>query len=311
MKILGFSTLLFFKITFFPSTNLMLWMLIAIVLDFVTGFAKAVATDKERTSKAFRQTIIKFLQYGGALAVSMIIGNTASENKIDGLEKVMTYANDGLVIFIIYIEMVSILENLLIINGDSLISKYLFKPLHKLLTLAIKKNPINKTTGAAIMIVCLMSCSASKHLPIENKTVIKDSIVFKTDTVKTTQKIFVLGETVKVGFAIPCPEASNVSFAKKQGNTSVLVQSDDKGNFTVDCKTDSMQLVIDSLITVTNDLEKYHNEVQTITITKIENVVKFKVPKWCWWLLGINVCAVAFRFRNPIGSFFKGILKMV
>ncbi len=311
MKIVASFTLLFFKITFFPNANLLTWMLLAIALDFILGFSKAVVKKEQRTSKALRQTITKFLQYAGALAAAMIIGNTAKDNQLTRLENVMAYANDGLTIFIIYIELVSIFENLVEIDNASLISRFFFKPMHRLLTLSIKNNPINKTTGAAIMLVFLMSCSASKNLPIENKTVIKDSIVFKTDTVKTTQKIFVPGEVVKVGFAVPCPQAANINLTKKEGKTTVQVQSDDNGNFTIDCKTDSMQLVIDSLITVTNDLEKYHNEVQTITVTKIDYITKYKVPTWCWWLLGINICAVAYRFRNPIVSFFKGILKRV
>jgi phage-related holin len=134
----------FIKVKYWPDANLVTWLLIAIALDFVTGFSKAAILKQNRTSTGLRKTVIKILQYVGALAAVLIISNTAKENENGELLQVLKWANNGLLIFIIYIEVVSIFENLLAIDNTSMVAKYVFTPIHRLLTLAIKNNPLNQ-----------------------------------------------------------------------------------------------------------------------------------------------------------------------
>lgn len=149
MKILAASTLLFMKLTFLPSINLLMWMSIAIAADFATGVVKAVLLKTARTSSGYRKTITKFLQYGGAITVSIILGQTAKENNMVQASNILLYLNDGLVIFIIYIEVTSIFENIYECDKESPFSRYFIAPMLKLLTFQLKNNPLNKTLGDA------------------------------------------------------------------------------------------------------------------------------------------------------------------
>ncbi|MBL0144927.1 MAG: hypothetical protein IPP48_03370 [Chitinophagaceae bacterium] len=159
-----------------------------------------------------------------------------------------------------------------------------------------------------LTILAFTSCKTVKpSLPAVTQQV-KDSIVFKTDTVYHTQTIQLPGDTLEIAFAIPCPEAKNIDLGKKKGRTQLNIKSDAQGNFIIDCKTDSLTHVIDSLKTVINQKESYHNETKTITVTKVETVTEYKTPKWVWWLLAFNIGQLIWKFRNPIGGFFKKLL---
>lgn len=142
MKVLLGFALVFIKFALLPNQNLVFWMGMAITLDFITGFSKAVVLNKARTSNAMRRTVTKFLQYGGALAVGIVLAHTAQENGAESLKGVLAYFNDGLVVFIIYIEVTSIFENLVEMDNTSAMSRYIFTPMLKVLTAQFKKLPI-------------------------------------------------------------------------------------------------------------------------------------------------------------------------
>jgi amino acid permease len=115
-----------------------------VALDFLTGVAAAIKEKKVRTSHGFRRTIFKFLQYGGAICVGVILGSTAAYNKMEGASSLISFLNDGLIVFIIYIEITSIFENLYRCDNSSKFSTFLILPVLKLLTFQIKNNPIAK-----------------------------------------------------------------------------------------------------------------------------------------------------------------------
>ena len=144
MKFLFAGSLLFIKIAFFPSMTLLLWMSLAIVVDFVTGLAKALILKQARTSSGYRKTVTKFLQYGGALFVGLALAHTGQGTENEQMKMLLSYLNDGLVIFIIYIEVTSIFENLYACDKSTMISKYFIQPALKILTWQIKNNPIMK-----------------------------------------------------------------------------------------------------------------------------------------------------------------------
>jgi phage-related holin len=132
--------LAFFKIAFLPDWNLLSWVFIAMMLDLITGVAKAVVMKDARTSTGYRKTVTKFIQYVSAISVGIILANTLpAENNI------VTYINSALLILLIYIEATSIFENLYAIDSTSPFSRYFIAPVLKLLTLAMKKGSLTKT----------------------------------------------------------------------------------------------------------------------------------------------------------------------
>lgn len=149
MKFLLGISFLFIKLTLLPSYNLLLWMGIAIAIDFVTGFTKAIITNVPRNSNGLRRTIIKFLQYGGALTVGVMLAHTAEENHAESLKGIAAYFNDGLVVFIIYIEVTSIFENLVAMDDKSVIATRFYVPVLKFLTAQFKNLPLAQAAAAA------------------------------------------------------------------------------------------------------------------------------------------------------------------
>lgn len=139
-------TLLNINLHILPPAHLFWLVGIAITLDFVTGLAKAVTLNQARTSNGYRKTVRKFIQYGGSISVALMLRYLLS--KQPELSEGMKYADwlgNGIMIFIVLIECTSIMENMYAIDKTSMFSRYLIKPLLKVLTLQIKNNPINKT----------------------------------------------------------------------------------------------------------------------------------------------------------------------
>ena len=123
-----------FSIVYHPSYNLLAWVLIAMVLDLITGIVKAVMLHKARRSSGFGKTARKFTQYAGSILVSVILMNTFKQE-----HPVVQYVNDGLLILLIYIETTSIFENLYAIDSSSMFARYFIAPVLRLLTLYMRK----------------------------------------------------------------------------------------------------------------------------------------------------------------------------
>jgi hypothetical protein len=138
MKFLIYTGLLFIKLQAFPNANLLVYLAIAIALDFVTGVSKSIVKKQARTSTGFRKTIIKMLQYMGVMAVGILLQNAARENNWGG-EGILSYFNDGLIVFMLYIEATSVFENLYACDQKSVISRMIISPIYKLLTAQVNK----------------------------------------------------------------------------------------------------------------------------------------------------------------------------
>lgn len=137
--------LLNIKFKFLPAGDLFLVFAISIVIDFITGVAKAKMQGLAITSSGYRKTIIKLMQYGGAIAITMLLKYVSLRNP-DFFEaiKYVNWLTTGLLIFIIFIEVTSILENLNELDKKSPFSRFILQPLHRLLTFQIKNNPLAK-----------------------------------------------------------------------------------------------------------------------------------------------------------------------
>ena len=140
--------------------------------------------------------------------------------------------------------------------------------------------------------------SACNHRLIPIKTVIKDSIVEKQTTITKRDTTYLKGDIITVGVAIPCPDAKLDTVIKK-GKTT-LSATILKGYLHIDCHTDSLQHIIDS-ITLVKKKEVYHSETKEVPVEGI----KYKVPKWCWWLLAAFAASVVWKFRRPLLALLK------
>lgn len=130
-----------------PDGILLVLLTALLVLDLLTGVTKSVLAKKAVTSRGFRQTLVKFIQYGSALMIGIVLSIMAEVKSMGLLEQLVPYLNDGMASFIIYIEIVSILENLIEMNAASKITRIVFKPLHKIITFQfnqIEKGPKNE-----------------------------------------------------------------------------------------------------------------------------------------------------------------------
>ena len=148
MKFLFAGILLFIKLTFVPNVSLIVVLFFLMALDFVTGIWKARVKGNARTSNGYKTTVTKFIQYAFGLLASYGLAYVANQNGGEAVKFLAPYLVDGLAVFIIYIEVTSIFENLYEIDSTTAMSKYFFQPVLKILTFQIKNNPIMKQAEA-------------------------------------------------------------------------------------------------------------------------------------------------------------------
>ena len=120
-----------------PTLSLLQVVGVCIVFDLVTGITKAVLNKKQRTSEGYRKTVIKILQYSGPILVLYGAGLKIPEYK-DQLHIFCGWV----MMFIIYIEVTSIFENLYEIDKRSPISRYGYKNILKILKFGLTHNEL-------------------------------------------------------------------------------------------------------------------------------------------------------------------------
>ena len=127
-----------------PSAVLLLLMVVVINLDFLTDIIKLLFNRVPITLDYLEKTLIKFVQYAGAIIIGIILTFLANHSEIPYLLVLGGWLTNGLVIFIIYIKITSILKNLIEANPNADIAKYFFIPLHKIITFQIHNNIVKK-----------------------------------------------------------------------------------------------------------------------------------------------------------------------
>lgn len=132
---------IFLGITFVvpPNHHLMYAVFSVIGIDFLTGVAKAKMNKVARTSEGYRKTVIKFLQYFVAIFVCYGAGKLIPDEK-----EILAQSAGFVMLFVIYIEVTSIFENLYEIDKKSQFSKYLIRPVLAILKFGIENNPVTK-----------------------------------------------------------------------------------------------------------------------------------------------------------------------
>jgi hypothetical protein len=140
-----------------------------------------------------------------------------------------------------------------------------------------------------LLLLTLASCVTQKRCfeKFPPQVITKDSVVFKDTTIYVKQKIVIPGDTVTLTDSIPCPDVKYHKVVKSPSGKTTAKVDIDKGKLTVDCQTDSLTKVIDSLRIEIKTKESYHNEV------KIVEKPVTKAPAWVWFLLiGVAIVTV-------------------
>lgn len=138
-KVFWGATLLFLDFFMNPTFSLFGVLMAVIGIDFLTGVVKAKFKKLARTSEGYRKTVTKLLQY--IVPVLILWGGGRF---IPEYAERLKQASGWVMMFIIYIEVTSIFENLYEIDKKSPISKYLYRPALVILKFGLEHNAIEQ-----------------------------------------------------------------------------------------------------------------------------------------------------------------------
>mgnify|MGYP003336767858 CR=1 FL=1 len=130
-----------FSVKYVPSMMIFFWLVIAVLGDLLTGLLKAWTKGLATTSTGLRRTATKIGSYCGAIVVVVILVNMlgiVDHNNKYNLE----FLIDGLVGFMVFIELYSICENISEAYPNSPLTKWLIIPIMKKLKGKLSKNPL-------------------------------------------------------------------------------------------------------------------------------------------------------------------------
>lgn len=315
------------KLSFLPNIDMLGWAFAAIAIDFVTGVLKSSMNKVALTSMGFRGTIKKLIQYVGIIVLGTLLGNALPKDN-----ELVLWINNVVLVFIIYTEAFSIVENLRDINPDSPMTKKIFIPLLSLLTLGIDKisnfkksdeeNKNNKPYGGADVWLLLITSG----LLFNACTIVKPgetSTYSKTDTTETKYKpIFVEYKggtsTTAINYdslyaawkkSLPATQQSNADslfkvFLKSLKKDTVTVNDpqskaqlkywyDEFGKLQMSCTAKDQTLSI-----MVAEITRLTKEVSNSNKT----VVVYKMVWWGWLIIGaallalLGLLAVVFYF---------------
>jgi len=132
-----------FTIEYFPSAMLCFWLLVAMLGDFITGLLKSWKKGEVTSSEGLRRSITKVLSYGGAILVIMtlvnVVGLVDTTNSYD-----LAIVINGLMGFIVFVELYSICENINQAYPDTPLTIYFIAPVMKFLRGRFERLPLKE-----------------------------------------------------------------------------------------------------------------------------------------------------------------------
>lgn len=148
----------FIKLLYFPRIDLIYWGLSFMLLDLVTGIIRSLSQNRFVFSEGIRKTLKKIFQYVGLVVLLAMLSNvivqhpesarqTANMLGVGFTDKLVTtvkYINNLVLLLIIYSESLSICENIVGVDPQSWISKWVIKPIYTIISLAFTKNPFKR-----------------------------------------------------------------------------------------------------------------------------------------------------------------------
>jgi len=138
-----------------PRITSVLIVVSLILLDFITGVLKAKVKGAARTSEGYRKTLKKVPGYIIVPTVLWMAGvyakthvpqdsDSAAMKEMAGILK---SSSGWVLLFIMFIEVKSILENLNEIDPKSPFNKYFVKPLLRIMSFGLENNPLIKKSN--------------------------------------------------------------------------------------------------------------------------------------------------------------------
>lgn len=125
-------------IQYWPPVHLLIWLLIVYILDFIFGVSKAILKGTPRTSQGFRQSIIKLLQYGGCIIIAIVILNIVYASHDPFGRQFAWIFGDIMLYLMIYIEVVSVLENMEAMAPASYFVRLFVRPVRRIITFQLR-----------------------------------------------------------------------------------------------------------------------------------------------------------------------------
>lgn len=125
-------------LNYVPDGSLLLGLLIMMGVDLAFGVAKSVVLNIVRTSEGFRRTLAKFIQYGGSIIIGMVLLNIKSVSSSYFGQEYSSLFGDFMLYIMIYVEVVSILENMEAMGQSNDFVKYFVRPLRRLITFQMR-----------------------------------------------------------------------------------------------------------------------------------------------------------------------------
>jgi hypothetical protein len=167
----------------------------------------------------------------------------------------------------------------------------------------------NPNTPVVILLVALSMFASCKAPKVIIKEVVKDSIhtVINTETVVKDSAVFIPGDTVRITDSIPCPD---VTYSKEVTKGKITAKvTINKGKLDVECKYDSLMLIIQNLRRELVTFQSY-NEHNKATVEQVPvEVPKPYIPKWLWWFLLASLALNVWYNRKAIVSLASHLIK--
>lgn len=108
----------------FSDFTFLKYLAVAVIIDLITGVAKAKVKKRAITSKGLRDTIIKFIQYGSFLIITHVLSTFEVDgHAVNSLAWISKLAYE----FIMLIEVKSVYENIVEINPKLDLFEKVFK----------------------------------------------------------------------------------------------------------------------------------------------------------------------------------------
>ena len=136
-----------------------------------------------------------------------------------------------------------------------------------------------------IFIFILSSCGPIKYVPIEKTTYIHDTTTI-TKTYRDTT-IVLKPDTLQKETPIP-PSQDTTSFLKNDYAESTASLSGGHLYHTLYTYPRPIDVKIPTI-----EIDRKHFKTESKEVPVKVEIIKYKVPKWCWCLLGVNLLAIA------------------
>ena len=140
-----------------------------------------------------------------------------------------------------------------------------------------------------IYLICIFitfSCGPIKYVPIEKTTYIHDTTTI-TKTYRDTT-IVLKPDTLQKETPIP-PSQDTTSFLKNDYAESTASLSGGHLYHTLYTYPRPIDVKIPTI-----EINRKHFKTESKEVPVKVEIIKYKVPKWCWCLLGVNVLAIGF-----------------